>query len=65
MDDSLKSLCWWLSLSFIFCVVWAGVGLLTKWENAGIQQEVWRRQGIEMTQWEIYRGAKPALVVKE
>lgn len=29
------------------------------WYKAGIQQEVYRRQGVEMSRWEVYLGAKP------
>lgn len=29
------------------------------WYKAGLQQEVYRRQGVEMTQWEVFMGAKP------
>jgi hypothetical protein len=29
------------------------------WYKAGVQQEVYRRQGCEMSRWEIMLGAKP------
>ena len=29
------------------------------WYKAGLQVEVYRRQGVEMTQWEVFMGAKP------
>ena len=38
------------------------------WYRAGVQQEVYRRQGVEMSQWEVYMGAKPIerrLITKE
>jgi hypothetical protein len=39
-----------LLMSFLFCV---------SWYRAGVQQEVWHRQGVRMTQWEVFWGAKP------
>ena len=30
-----------------------------KWYTAGVQVEVYRRSGIEMSQWEVFIGAKP------
>jgi hypothetical protein len=32
---------------------------VVKWYRAGVQVEVWKREGIEMTQWEVFMGAKP------
>lgn len=29
------------------------------WYRAGIQREVWQREGINLTQWEIFVGARP------
>lgn len=34
----------------------AGIG----WYRAGVQAEVYCREGIYMTQWEVFVGAKPA-----
>jgi hypothetical protein len=33
------------------------------WYQAGVQQEVYERQGIKMTRWEVFIGAKPAVKV--
>ena len=30
------------------------------WYSAGVQAKVYKRQGIELTQWEVFVGAKPA-----
>ncbi len=30
------------------------------WYGAGVQARVYKRQGIEMSQWEVFMGAKPA-----
>lgn len=30
------------------------------WYKAGIQQRVYKRQNIEITQWEVFCGAEPA-----
>lgn len=37
----------------------AGVVWGTAWYKAGVQQDVYRRQGVEMSQWEIFIGSKP------
>lgn len=31
------------------------------WHKAGVQVAVYKRQGIEMTQWECFVGAEPAV----
>ncbi len=30
------------------------------WYRSGVQQRVWARQGIAMTQWEVFIGVDPA-----
>lgn len=30
-----------------------------QWYRAGVQADVYRRQGVEMTTWEVMMGAKP------
>jgi hypothetical protein len=32
---------------------------MAAWYKAGVQVEVYRRQGVEMTTWEVFMGAKP------
>ncbi len=45
-------------LAAILLVV--GVGALGfRWYKAGVQQEVYRRQGCEMSRWEVFMGARP------
>lgn len=34
------------------------------WYASGIQQQVWERQGIHLTHWEVFMGAHPAKVVQ-
>ena len=31
-----------------------------QWYKAGVQADVYRREGIEMSQWDVFMGAKPA-----
>jgi hypothetical protein len=45
-------------LSFGFLAMIFGCGGCVSWYRAGVQQDVYRRSGIEMTQWEIFIGAK-------
>lgn len=35
------------------CVCWG-------WYSAGVQQRIYSRQGIQMSQWEVFVGAEPA-----
>jgi hypothetical protein len=37
----------------------AAIGIGGKWYTASVQTEVYRRQGVEMTTWEVFMGAKP------
>ncbi len=30
-----------------------------KWYSASVQRDVYRRQGVQMTTWEVFLGAKP------
>lgn len=41
-------------VGFAALVVWYS------WYIAGLQAAVYRRQGIDVTQWELFNGAKPA-----
>jgi hypothetical protein len=43
-----------ITLGFALLIVWYS------WYIAGLQAAVYRRQGIEVTQWELFHGAKPA-----
>lgn len=42
---------------FVLIVI---LGIWGHWYRAGLQAEVYRREGIEMTQWEVFMGSKPA-----
>lgn len=42
-------------IMFLIFSLTAGCG----WINAGAQRDVYARQGIEMTRWEVFCGAKP------
>jgi len=53
------------------CVFCASVALFVVlallswwWYKAGVQSDVYQRQGIHMTQWETFIGTKPAQIVK-
>lgn len=47
-----------MSIAFLLAV-FVGGGCWA-WYRAGVQVEVYQRQGIEMTQWEVFVGAKTA-----
>ncbi len=53
---------WWLPLAAFGALVVAGLifGLWFPWYQAGMQVAVYERQGIHMTQWEVYMGIQPA-----
>lgn len=44
-------------------VVMAGIAFAFDWYKAGLQRDVYKRQGIEMTRWECLLGIKPAEMV--
>lgn len=41
------------ALAMIFATAWF------HWYRCGIQADVWQREGITVTQWEVFMGAKP------
>lgn len=43
----------------VFVVVLVTVPVAASWYKAGVQQEVYRRQGVEMSRWELFMGAQP------
>jgi hypothetical protein len=45
-----------LLLILVLGIIWFGIS----WYQAGVQAKVYHRQGVEMSQWEIFTGAKPA-----
>ena len=47
-----------LLIGFVVLVLAVSLGLL--WYKAGIQVDVYQREGIHMTQWEVFMGSKPA-----
>jgi hypothetical protein len=48
----------WLA-GAVFLLALIAVGPTIAWYRAGLQQRVYQRQGVEMTQWEVFMGAKP------
>jgi hypothetical protein len=52
-------------VKFHFSDTWARKA--AEWYRAGVQADVWRRQGAEMSTWEVFLGAKPIIrgVVQE
>lgn len=49
---------WRLIVGGVVLLVLISVG--AGWYRAGVQAEVYRRQGVEMSTWEVFTGAKPA-----
>lgn len=49
----------------VFVVIIAAVLCLPffGWYKAGLQADVYRREGIEISQWEVFVGVKPARAV--
>jgi hypothetical protein len=53
-----------LTMMFVALIIVAVVGIiggpiLFKWYAAGVQVAVYERQGVHMTRWEVFVGAKP------
>jgi len=49
----------------ILLIVAIGLGAIYwQWWNAGQQAEVWRSQGVEITQWQVFIGIQPAAQVR-
>lgn len=41
-----------------------GMAVWVCWEEARIQADVYRRQGVEISQYEVFRGARPIHMTK-
>mgnify|MGYP000087141963 CR=1 FL=1 len=48
---------WWALGSIL--VVACLIGFACRYYTASVQADVYRRQGVEMTTWEVFLGAKP------
>lgn len=47
-------------ISGLILMLVLGASLGLAWYRAGVQRAVWKREGIHLTQFEIFTGAKPA-----
>lgn len=47
-----------LPLAIVMVIIGFGIGA---WYASGVQADVYRRQGVEMSQWEVFVGAKPVV----
>lgn len=47
-----------ISIGLLVLVILIGAPIMA-WYQAGVQADVYRRQGVEMTTWEVFMGAKP------
>lgn len=54
-DNSLAVGC----VGIVFFVVLLTIVTSWKWYRAGVQAGLWRREGTEITQWEVFTGATP------
>lgn len=60
MDDDLKKfLKFVVYIAFPCCLLLLGLFLWGNWYYCGVQSQVYKRQGIEISQWELFVGAKP------
>ena len=63
MDSNIKELLCVFGIAATGLVLVAGVisipFLYLGWKQAGIQAAVYDRQGVHMTQWELFMGAEP------
>jgi ABC-type transporter Mla maintaining outer membrane lipid asymmetry permease subunit MlaE len=51
---------WVTTLFIVFLVVTIIGGVYFNWYKAGVQSRLYEREGISVTQWEIFIGSKPA-----
>ena len=51
----------WILIGLVSFVILLVIAIpVWAWYASGVQAEVYERQGIHMTQWEVFVGAKPA-----
>lgn len=48
-----------MGCSLLFLVLVLGIGACIGWYRASVQANLWQREGVEITTWEILWGAKP------
>ena len=56
IDDEFKP---FIALSLLFTLIIGGATAY-EWYKAGQQAALYKRQGIQMTQWEVFIGLEPA-----
>lgn len=49
-----------VGLMVLAVLAFAALMVAVEWYRAGLQAGVYQRQGVEMTTWEVFMGAKPA-----
>ncbi len=49
-----------IGIIFGLFVIVGGIYASVSWYHAKLQSEVYRRQGIEISQWEVFCGVEPA-----
>lgn len=50
----------WMDITAVAAIVAAVIGApCAGWYRASVQAEVYRRQGVNMSTWEVFMGAKP------
>ena len=58
-DDSKDGCVTILVYAVVLALILIPVGLWS-WYRAGVQVDIYKRQGIQITRWEVFIGAKPA-----
>lgn len=48
-----------IAVGMVFMSLMFGVSVWLGWYQSGLQAEVYRRAGVEITQWEVFCGVKP------
>ena len=55
----VKAMFFSIIISLIITMIISVPVSIIHWYSAGIQQQVWERQGCKMTQWEVFIGTEP------
>lgn len=58
-DSEKKALRWGAAVAVALFAAVVGLAVASQWYKAVVQRDVYRRQGVEMSAWEVFWGARP------
>lgn len=60
----MKEIWWLVALCAIIIGGTLSVACVSGWYSSGIQADAYERQGVKLSQWEVFWGAKPIKILE-